>query len=85
LNHKNKENKKLSKAPIGSNPEAKTRIEGQDKTNIGEEGGNKKEKDKESREQETNENTNNPNNKMEQVSSTTPMDGENRDANTPMQ
>jgi hypothetical protein len=84
-NHRNRANKKPSKAPTGSNPEARTRMEGRDKTNKGEEGGKEKEKAKEAKEQATNENTNSPSNKMEQGGSATPMDGETRDANTPMQ
>jgi hypothetical protein len=63
----------------------RTRMEGRDKTNKGEEGGKEKEKSKEAKEQAPNENTNSPSNKMEQGDSTTPMDGETRDANTPMQ
>ena len=43
------------------------------------------EKAKEAKEQATNENQNNPRNKMEQGVSATPMDGETKDANTPMQ
>jgi hypothetical protein len=84
-NHRNRANKKPSKAPTGSNLEARTRTEGWDKTNKGEEGGKEKEKAKEAREQATNENTDSPSNKMEQGGSATPMDGETRDANTPMQ
>jgi hypothetical protein len=84
-NHRNRANKKPSKAPTGSNPKAKTRTEGWDKTNKGEEGGKEKAKAKEAKEQATNENTNSPSNKMEQGGSATPMDGETRDANTPMQ
>jgi hypothetical protein len=68
-----------------SNQEARTRTEGHDKTYKGEEGGKGKEKAKEVKGQATNENTNNPSSKMEQGASTTPMDGETRDANTPMQ
>jgi hypothetical protein len=60
-------------------------MEGSDKTYKGEEGGKEKEKSKESKDQATNENTNNPSNQMEQGGSTTPMDEETRDANTPMQ
>ena len=37
------------------------------------------------KEQVTNENTNSPSNKMEQGGSTSPMDRETKDANTPMQ
>jgi hypothetical protein len=70
---------------MGSNPEARTRMEGCDKTNKGEEGGKENEKDKEAKELATNENTNNPSNNMEQQVSATPMDIETRDANTPMQ
>jgi hypothetical protein len=60
-NHMNKANKKPSKAPMGSNPEARTRTKGRDKTNKEEEGGKEKEKAKEDKEQATKENTNNPN------------------------
>jgi hypothetical protein len=70
---------------MGSNLEARTRTEGQDNTYKGEEGGKEKEKAKESKDQATNENTNNPRNQMEHGGSATPMDGETRDANTPMQ
>jgi hypothetical protein len=84
-NHRNRANKKPSKAPTGSNSEARTRTEGRDKTNKGEEGGKEKAKAKEAREQATKENTDSPSNNMEQGGSATPMDGETRDANTPMQ
>jgi hypothetical protein len=60
-------------------------MEGQDKKNKGKEGGKEKEKAKEDKEQAPNENTNNPCNNMEQGDNATPMDGENRDAITPMQ
>jgi hypothetical protein len=68
-----------------SNLEARTRMEGCDKTYKGEEGGNEKAKDKEAKDQSISENTNNPSNKMQQGGSATPMDGETIDANTPMQ
>jgi hypothetical protein len=84
LNHKNRANKKPSKAPMGSKPKARTRMEGRDKTNKGEEGGKEKEKSKEAKEQAPNENTNIPSNNMEQGDSATPMEGETRDSNTPM-
>jgi hypothetical protein len=83
-NHKNRANKKPSKAPIGSNLEAKNRTKWWDKTNKGEEGGKEKEKSKKSREQATNEKKDSPSNNMEKGGSTTPMDGETRDSNTPM-
>jgi hypothetical protein len=70
---------------MGSNPEAMTRMEGWDKTNKGEEGGKEKSKSREVKEHATNENTNSPSNKMERGGSITLMDGETRDANTPMQ
>jgi hypothetical protein len=53
LNHRNRENKKPNKAPTERNLEAKTRIEGWDTTNQGEEGGKEKTKDRVAREQET--------------------------------
>jgi hypothetical protein len=61
-NHRNRENKKPSKAPTGSNSEAGTRTEGQDNTKKGE-GGKGKEKAKEAREQVTKDNTDSPRNK----------------------
>jgi hypothetical protein len=65
--------------------EARNRTKWWDKTNKGEEGGKEKEKSKEAREQATNEKKDSPSNKMEQGGSATPMDGETRDSNTPMQ
>jgi hypothetical protein len=70
---------------MGSNLKARTQMQGQDKTNKGEEGGKEKEKAKEAKEQALNENTNSPSNKMLQGDSATPMDEETRDENTPMQ
>ena len=84
-NNKNRENKKPSKSLTGSNLEAKNRKKWWDKTNKGEEGGKEKEKSKKAREQATNEKKYSPSNNMEKGGSTTLMDGETRDSNTPMQ
>ena len=65
--------------------EAKNRTKWWDKTNKGEEGGKEKGKSKEAREQATNEKKDSPSNNMEKGGSKTPMDGETRDSNTPMQ
>jgi hypothetical protein len=83
-NHRNRANKKQSKGPIGRNPEVSTRPEGRDRANQGEEGGKEKTKARESREQETHENIDIPSNKREHGGSTSPMEGGNEDANTPM-
>jgi hypothetical protein len=56
-NHKSRGNKRQGKAPIGSNPEARLRIEGRGRPNQGEEGGKEKMKDKEASEHTTQENT----------------------------
>jgi hypothetical protein len=85
MNHKNRANKKQSKAPTGSNQEARTRTEGRDRANQGEEGGKEKTKAREAREQATHENTDIPSNKREQGGSASPIEGGNEDANTPMQ
>jgi hypothetical protein len=84
-NHRNRANKKPSKTPIGSSPEAKNRTEGWDKTNKGAEGGKESEKDQEAREQATNEPTDSPSKKTEQGGSANPMDRGTKYANTPMQ
>jgi hypothetical protein len=83
-NHKIRGNKRQGKAPIGSNPESRIRKEGRGKSNQGEEGGKEKMKDKEASEQATHENTKIPCNKGEQGGRSSPMEGGNEDANTPM-
>jgi hypothetical protein len=59
--------------------------EGRDKTNQGVEAKKDTEKSQEVREQTPNKPTDRPNNQKEQGSSATPMEGEIRDDNTPMQ
>jgi hypothetical protein len=84
-NHKSRGNKRQGKPPTGSNPEARNRAEGRGSPNQGEEGGKEKMKARETSEHATHENTENPNNKGESGGNTSPMEGGNEDANTPMQ
>jgi hypothetical protein len=65
-NHGNRANKKQSKTPTRSNPKAKNKAEGWDKTNKEEEGGKENKKAKESRERATNEDTDSPRKEMGQ-------------------
>jgi hypothetical protein len=83
-NHRNRENKKPSKVPTKSNLKARTRPEGWDRANQGEEGGKENTKDGVAREQATQENIDIPGNKREQGGSASPMEGGIEDTNTPM-
>ena len=84
-NPRSRANKKQSKAQAGNNPEVQITPEGRDKTNQGAEAKKDTEKVQEFKEKTPNEPTDRPNNQKEQGSCTTPMEGEIRDDNTPMQ
>jgi hypothetical protein len=83
-NHKSRGNKRQGNPPIGRNLEARNREEGRGIPNQGEEWAKEKMKSWETSEQETRKNTENPNNKGDLRGNTSPMEGGNEDANTPM-
>jgi hypothetical protein len=85
LNPRSRENKNQSKTLAGNNLETGNKMKGREKNNKGAENEKDSVKAQETRDQATNDPIDQPSNKKEHGSCATPMDGEIRDDNNPMQ